>query len=81
MSAAARALVFAISVYRRTLGPMLRGPCRFLPTCSVYAMEAIEELGALRGGFYAIRRVLRCHPFGGAGYDPPPHRRVRSFPD
>ena len=53
-------------------------PCRFLPSCSVYAAEAVERHGAMRGGFMALRRVSRCHPWGGAGYDPVPP--VRSAP-
>jgi len=82
MTASARALLLAIAAYRKTLGPLLRAPCRFLPTCSLYALEAIEAHGALRGGLLAVRRLLRCHPFGGGGYDPPPPRtRVRSSPD
>ena len=66
----------AIGFYQAALSPILRavsGPaCRFQPTCSEYARLAIEEYGAIRGGSLAIKRLLRCHPFGGHGYDPIP---------
>jgi putative membrane protein insertion efficiency factor len=61
-----------VRVYQLTLSQLLGRQCRFLPTCSHYAMEAIEHHGALRGGWLAVRRVLRCHPFAAAGYDPVP---------
>lgn len=54
--------------------PLPRGHCRFQPTCSQYAAEAIQEHGALRGWCLAMRRLARCHPLGGSGYDPPPKR-------
>lgn len=56
------------------IGPSrLIGPsCRYLPTCSAYAIEAIEKHGAIRGGLLAAKRLLRCHPWGGSGYDPVP---------
>jgi len=62
-----------ITVYRYTLSPLLGKNCRYLPTCSEYAGEAIERFGAFRGSLLAIRRIGRCHPFGGHGYDPVPH--------
>jgi putative membrane protein insertion efficiency factor len=61
-----------ISVYQNTIGPALPPVCRFQPTCSTYAYTAIARYGALRGGFLAGRRLARCHPFGGHGYDPVP---------
>jgi putative membrane protein insertion efficiency factor len=51
-------------------------PCRYVPSCSTYALEAVEIHGALRGGWLAVRRVSRCHPWGGHGYDPVPPARI-----
>jgi len=50
--------------------------CRFTPSCSTYAIEALEQHGALRGGWLSLRRLARCHPWGGFGYDPVPNRKV-----
>jgi putative membrane protein insertion efficiency factor len=61
-----------IRFYRRAISPMTPPACRFMPTCSEYAQEAIERYGAGRGGWMAVRRLFRCHPFGGKGYDPVP---------
>ncbi|HEX9992127.1 MAG TPA: membrane protein insertion efficiency factor YidD [Acidimicrobiales bacterium] len=52
-------------------------PCRFVPSCSVYAVEALEHHGAARGSWLTVRRLARCHPWGGAGYDPVPQRPER----
>ena len=61
-----------IRFYRRFITP-LKGPtCRFAPTCSEYAQEAIQVHGVFKGSYFALRRILRCHPFGGSGYDPVP---------
>lgn len=65
-----------IRVYQFAIAPMLQGRCRYLPTCSHYALEAIEHHGAIKGGMLAVRRLLRCHPWGGEGYDPVPDRRT-----
>jgi uncharacterized protein len=56
--------------YKRYLSPMLPSACRYVPTCSDYAMEAIERNGVLRGGVQAMLRFVRCNPWGGHGYDP-----------
>jgi len=61
-----------IRLYQLTLSPIFGGACRFDPSCSAYAMEAIERHGAWRGSKLAIARVARCHPFGSAGFDPVP---------
>jgi putative membrane protein insertion efficiency factor len=63
---------FALRGYKRWISPMLPHACRFVPTCSEYALEAVERHGALRGTGLAVARLLRCHPFSLAGYDPVP---------
>ncbi len=66
-------LMALIRFYRKYLSPMHQPCCRFTPTCSQYALTAIERYGALKGGYLAIRRILRCHPFyQGDLYDPVP---------
>jgi putative membrane protein insertion efficiency factor len=61
-----------VRAYQLVLSPLLGRQCRFLPTCSHYAMEALARHGGLKGGWLAFRRMLRCHPFAAAGYDPVP---------
>lgn len=58
--------------YQLFISPILPGSCRYEPTCSAYALEAVTRHGALKGGWLALRRLLRCNPFGGWGYDPVP---------
>lgn len=66
-----RAVVGLVRVYQVAASPF-PSPCRFSPTCSTYAIEAFERHGLLRGGWLAVRRLARCHPFGGSGVDPVP---------
>ena len=61
-----------IWLYQKLLSPFLGSNCRFQPTCSAYAEEALRVHGAFRGGWLALRRITRCHPWGGSGYDPVP---------
>ena len=61
-----------VRVYRVAISPWLGPRCRFQPSCSEYALEALERHGALRGSALALRRIARCHPWGGSGYDPVP---------
>ena len=70
MKLARKAVLVLLRGYKWVLSPMLPPSCRYVPTCSEYAMEAVERYGPLRGGWMAIRRVLRCHPFVKGGYDP-----------
>jgi putative membrane protein insertion efficiency factor len=63
-------LIHLVLVYRVTLGRLLGGQCRYVPTCSQYAIDAINKHGPWRGGWRAIKRICRCHPWGGQGYDP-----------
>lgn len=70
-----------IRSYQLLISPVLGPSCRYLPSCSDYAAEAIERHGALAGTWLAVRRLARCHPWGGSGYDPVPeqHRREHSI--
>ena len=63
-----------IRLYRLVLSPILAPRCRFVPTCSEYAAEAVERFGAAKGSWLALRRILRCRPGGGWGYDPVPEK-------
>ena len=69
---AKRAILFLIRVYRRYIAPLFPPCCRLYPTCSTYAMQAVEKYGALKGGWLAVKRILRCNPFNDGGYDPVP---------
>ena len=68
----ARLLAALVHVYRAAFSPLLGASCRFEPSCSAYALEALERHGAVRGGWLSLRRLLRCHPLHAAGYDPVP---------
>ncbi len=65
-----------VRFYQYCISPLLPPSCRFIPTCSAYAVEAVMVHGVLRGGWLTLRRLARCHPWGGSGYDPvPPLKR------
>ena len=65
-------LIFLVRGYQVAVSPLVPSTCRFMPSCSVYAVEALERHGALRGSWLTIRRLARCHPFCVGGYDPVP---------
>lgn len=71
-------LVNLVKVYRAAISPMLGPKCRFTPTCSAYTIEAIENYGAWQGSILAVKRILRCHPWGGHGYDPVPNKDTKT---
>ena len=62
--------IYLIKLYQFTISPLLGTNCRFVPSCSNYAIQSIEEKGVVKGIYFSFRRVLKCHPFGGSGYDP-----------
>ena len=68
-------LIFIIKIYQFIVSPLIGQNCRYLPTCSEYAIESLKLHGLLRGSFFAIKRILKCHPFGGHGFDPIPKRK------
>lgn len=65
-------ILFCIRAYQAGISPILPASCRYTPTCSEYARQAVERHGAIRGTWLAVKRIGRCHPFGGRGYDPLP---------
>ncbi|HHT61548.1 MAG TPA: membrane protein insertion efficiency factor YidD [Paludibacteraceae bacterium] len=65
-------LLLPIRFYQYSISPLFPSSCRFTPTCSQYAIDAIKKHGPLKGLYLAIKRILRCHPWGGSGYDPVP---------
>jgi len=79
-SAAAWLLLTLIGGYRRFISPVLPSRCRFAPSCSAYALEAVQKHGALRGSWLAVRRVARCQPFNRGGFDPVPLGRADRLP-
>jgi len=77
MSPLAHVVALPVRVYRLVFSPWVGHGCRFQPTCSAYAMEALEVHGAVKGSWLAARRILRCHPWGGSGIDNVPEPRTR----
>ena len=69
-------MIRTIRFYQRAISPLMGPSCRFTPTCSEFAVGAIDRYGTLSGGWLAFRRILRCHPFGGQGFDPVPELPV-----
>lgn len=67
-----KAVIFFVRLYQAMLSPLLPGSCRFQPTCSVYMVQAIEKHGVIKGGWLGLKRIGRCHPWGGHGHDPVP---------
>ena len=67
-----KGMLVMLRFYKRAISPMLPPCCRYTPTCSEYAMQAVEKYGAVKGGWLAAKRILRCHPFHEGGYDPVP---------
>ena len=65
-------LIGLVRLYQKYISPLRPACCRYVPTCSQYALEALRKYGPLKGGYLAVRRILRCHPWGGSGYDPVP---------
>ena len=77
----ARAMIWAIRWYQRFISPLLGHNCRFVPTCSQYAIQALQVHGALKGTLLSVWRILRCNPFGKFGFDPVPPRGRWTSPD
>ncbi len=67
-----KVIILMIKFYRKYISPLKRPSCIYTPTCSLYALEALEKYGAIKGTYLAVRRILRCHPFHRGGYDPVP---------
>ena len=70
MSVFKKFFINLIKLYQFTISPLLGTNCRFVPSCSNYAIQSIEEKGVIKGIYFSLKRVLKCHPFGGSGYDP-----------
>jgi putative membrane protein insertion efficiency factor len=69
--------IFIVRIYQWVISPMLPGACRFQPTCSQYMVEALGKHGVFRGGWMGMKRIGRCHPWGGHGFDPVPEKRQK----
>lgn len=75
MTPLARLFAVPVKAYRLLFSPWVGHNCRYQPTCSQYALDALEQHGAVRGGWLTLRRIARCHPWGASGYDPVPDAR------
>ncbi len=64
--------ILLIRIYQKIISPLIGPKCRFIPTCSNYAVEALKKYGVFKGSWLAIKRIAKCHPWGGSGYDPVP---------
>lgn len=71
---ATKTLIWLIGIYKKHISPLTPSTCRFRPTCSTYSITALERFGWRKGGWLALKRIGRCHPFGGDGYDPVPEK-------
>ena len=71
-------MIGMIRFYQRCLSPLLPNVCRYRPTCSEYFIEALMTHGMIKGSWLGIKRILRCHPWGGSGYDPVPKRKQKN---
>ena len=68
-------VIFFIKIYQFLISPLIGSNCRYLPTCSEYAIQALKEHGFFKGIFFSINRIRKCHPFGGNGFDPIPQKK------
>jgi putative membrane protein insertion efficiency factor len=64
--------ILLIKIYQLIISPLFQSSCRYTPTCSHYALEALKKYGVFKGGWLGVKRIFRCHPWGGSGYDPVP---------
>lgn len=69
-------LIYLVTFYKKGISPWLPGACRYQPTCSEYMIEALKKYGIFYGLYLGIRRILRCHPWGGSGFDPVPDKKT-----
>jgi len=65
-----RLMIYLVKLYQRYISPLTKPKCRFYPTCSQYAIDALSSYGVFKGSYLAVKRILRCHPFNPGGYDP-----------
>jgi len=72
-----KVFLFPVRLYQWTISPLLGPSCRYDPTCSNYMIQAVEEWGVIKGGWMGLKRIGRCHPWGGHGYDPVPKRQKK----